>query len=253
MRFIALVGLITAAVALTGCDRSEPAAAPTQEGAPVAVQGPPIVVAPRPEPVRVMLNGQEVVAPPGSSVKLKTTTTRGASGTGAGISTDNAETAAGFNAGAPTSNLGGDLGGGADGGLSSANFKMRVPPGTSPLVWIGAACLLGAGACFYLQLRRAAIICAVLGLGFIGAEAVPGWAKAILFVAGLAGLGAYLWAEWQAKRKNEALRAVVAGVESIPDQPTRIGVKALIDGHAEDGDRAVIRQVKAADGLKSER
>lgn len=253
MRVLTIVGLITAAAALTGCDRSEPSAAPTQEGAPEVYESPALSNATRPEPMRVSVDGREVVAPAGSSVKFKTTTTRGANGVGAGINTDNAETAAGFNAGAPVTNLAGELGGGADGGLSSANFKMRMPPGTSPLLWVGVACLLGAGACLYLGLRRAATFAGLFGLLFLGASALPG--IALFLVCGAAVLlgGAYLYAEHKGRGTREALRGVLAGVEAIPDAPTRIGVKSFIKGHIEDPDRAVISAIKKADGLPSER
>lgn len=236
------LGLMMATLA-AGCDRDDAAHTST----------PPPATSPAlaPDNSTVSINGNEIRAPKGSTIVYESTSDRVAKGTGAGISTDNAEAAADFNAGAPDTGLIGE--GNATGGSLKSSFRMKLPSGTSPLLWVGVAGIVGAGLCFYLGLRRAAIVCALIGVGFIGASALPNVALFILCAVGAIVLGFYIWAEHTGRGFHEALRAVVAGVETIPDDNIRRNVKTLVASHADERDTSIIKKVKARDGLKSER
>lgn len=206
---------------------------------------PPPSVSPTPSPKRtlVKIDGREVEAPQGSVVEFETENNRQAHGLGASISTDNAEAAAKFNAGAPNTSLGGELGGSATGGEASADFRMSLPKPTSPLLWVGVVCLIGSGVALYLQLRRGAVIAGALGLGFIAAASMPGVAVFIVAVLGAGMLIVYLWAEHNGKGFFEGLRAVVSGVEQSSDD-VRAAVKSEIKKQATIRDSRVIRMVK---------
>lgn len=177
--------------------------------------------------------------------------TEQAGGTGAGLTTSGDEVAAKFAASAPSANLPGIE---SSGGDAASEFSVRSIKGaaSNPLLWVGILSILGAGVAFYFGLRRAALVCGVVGGGFIAAAMLPGWGWFVLAGAGLVGVAVYIWAEKSGRNTLEALRAVVAGVEDLPTE-TRRTAKAHIASHADDRDAMTIRLVKRKDGLPSER
>lgn len=178
--------------------------------------------------------------------------TEQAGGTGAGLTTSGDEVAAKFAASAPSANLPGI---GSSGGTATSEFSVRSIEGaaSNPLLWVGMASVIAAGVAFVLRLpRRVPLVCLTIGGGFIAAALMPKWGVFVLAAAGLGGLGVYIWAEKQGKNWFEALRAVTAGVEDLPDEP-RLQVKKHVQSHAEEQDRITIRAVKQKDGLPSER
>jgi hypothetical protein len=178
-------------------------------------------------------------------------TTEHATGTGAGLTTTSDEAASKFVTSAPGSTLPGI---GSTGGSLSSTLSVRNlrDAAGNPLLWVGIVSILAAGVAFYFGLRRAAIVCVAIGIGFLAASMIPGWGWFILAAVGLVAVGVYVWAELTGKNTREALRAVVAGVEDLPTEQRR-QAKARIASHADDRDALTIRAIKRADGLPSER
>lgn len=238
MRLAPLSAVLSLAL-LAGCERGVGSAPP----------------APAPPVSSVTVNGVPIHAPAGSAIEYRHTTDGGlsidrreASGQGAGLSTNAPEVAGEFNATAPGSSLDGAT---ASGGATAWDIDLGGAQG-SALLWIGAALLLIAGVCLYLRLTRAALIVGGVGGALIVAGLYPGVA---LFV-GVGGAGVllavYLWAERSGQGYREAVRALVAGVEELPNGDRQF-VKGKVDAHADERDRATIRKVKRGDGYGSER
>jgi len=118
-----------------------------------------------------------------------------------------------------------------------------------------------------------ALACGLVGAGLVAASLIPAWAWVGLGLAVAAGVGIYLWTRRsksalagelkgqignltstienyaaESKTKNEALRAVVAGVELAPDA-AKAAVKSEIAKQVDGTDRETIRAVKVSDGL----
>ncbi len=213
----------------------------------------------------ITIDGHEIEAPAGTgiqySVKSKVideggyeSLRRSATSKGASLETSAAEVAGTFNSSAPVVGLGeGDDGGAtASGGSLDTTFSAKGAT-TNPLVWVGILALIGAGVAFYFGLRRAALIAGVLGVGLIVAGMFPGLMVFIVAAVVLLLVGTFLWAEYKGKSHKEALRATLAGVEDLKDAGIRMLVKSNIASHADEKDKATIREVKKADELPSER
>jgi len=182
------------------------------------IYGPaPIVNGPESNRNVTKVDGREIESQNGSSITYKSTTTKTGKGVGASLRTDSAETAANFKTGAPTASFGGEDGGSSTGGLLDANFSMKFPKGTSPLLWVGVLGIVGAGGCLYLGLKRAALICLMGGLGFVAASFLPGAAVVILCLLGLMGAGFYIYAEHKNMSYFEAARALHDGIKDLPE------------------------------------
>lgn len=134
------------------------------------------------------------------------------------------------------------------GGESDTTAKSAPSLWSNPLLWVGILCVLGAAAAFWLGLRRAAIVLLIVGGGLIAAALYP-WLM-LFAVAGVVAVqfGPHLYAEFQARRNHEALRAVAAGVDAL-DADDYVKVTGEIAKHADAADKAVIRKVRRADGL----
>lgn len=212
---------------------------------------------PRPAPpgVSMVVNGQEVNAPAGSTVVLQTETTslggetrteREASGTGASINTTSDEAALKFDASAPKTSLSGEDGGTSFGGSFSVDADLRRVA-TNPFAWAAVAALLGAAIAAYFRNVRAAVVLGGVAGVLFAAAVMPGWAT-FLVAAGAAGVCGYaLWADLRGERRHEALRAVVGGIAESA-QHVQTAVKAEIAKQADRADRDTIRAVKRADG-----
>ncbi len=156
-----------------------------------------------------------------------------------------------WDASAPEAGLAGDAGGRASGGSSTIDATVIGALGFSPLLILGGLCLVGAGVAAYMRLMRAALYAGVAG----GALILIGLFPSVVLLGALAaaGVAALVWSDRNGLLKHEALRAVIAGVEAMPDG-TREAVKREIGrSHADERDRRVIRKVKAADGYGGER
>lgn len=214
-----------------------------------------------PAPNRVVYNGKSIEAPAGSPITIKETTTKTdagsfsrnkgtAEGTGAGIVSSFEKAVVNFNASAPLANI---LGfGGSSGGSTDIAATFAGKAGTPAMAWLGALLFLGGVAAFiFKRIRDGCILCAA-GLVAVGASMLGpvGWLVIILLFAGIAGY--FWWVGQKGLRASEALRGVVAGVESAPDEARKL-VKAAISNHADERDKATIRAVKKADDLPSER
>lgn len=189
MKIVATV-LIVVALVLCGCDQP-----PTGTTPPVTA------------PNTVSIDGHQITAQPGSSITVRKEESRGsemhkgsASGVGAGLRNGGKEVAGAFDASAPSA---GGAGWAASGGGSKITYTALGGSETSPLMWAGIACLLGAGVAFYFNLRRAALVCGVLGGVLIAASVLPVWVYAVLAVVAVAGLGVYLFAEHKGKTREE--------------------------------------------------
>lgn len=192
-------------------------------------------------------------------------------GTGEGASfTGSSEAGTKFDASAPKSHAGGAW---SDGGDTTVSWSPGDKGGVILLVAGILFCAVGAFL-IYRAKPTPATICFKLGAVFIIASFVPQWAWAIISLGAVAIVVLYLYrehkldgiikageaavddAEGKATQFKEAARAMVAGVENLPDA-TRKAAKAEIQKTAERTDTiddfATIRQIKAEDGLPSER
>ena len=172
---------------------------------------------------------------------------REATGTGAGLQTGSGDVAANWKAGTPTAGLDGSTG-----GETAFTLDLSAAGGTRALLIAGIIALVGAGAAFWFRLTRAALALAVLGAVLIGGSFYPALFLWGLAVAGVAGLWFVVQSDWGRVRFKEALRATVAGVETLPDDE-RKAVKSSIGVHADEADRKTIRAAKQADGFGGER
>lgn len=153
---------------------------------------------------------------------------------------------------APALNLaplpGGTTGSSGEAGSNNSTIAAISAGKTSPLIFVGIAVLLGAGACFYFGLRSAAIACAATGGVLLLVGIYPGvllWA----FLASSVALAAWLvYQNRKGVKTTEALKAVVSGVEQAPEDIAK-AIKAEIAKQASPTDRATIRTIKTQDGL----
>lgn len=201
--------------------------------------------------------------PPGSRVTLKyreSTTTETGEGAGAGASASGQKLDAGFT-GSPPSVVAGGLSGTGGGSTQQTMATGWTPPASlwrNPLLWLGVLFLLAAGGCVYLGLKRCGTILGVTG-GALIAGAI--WPTLSIFAA----LGAvvviaapYVVTEIQkrklgvdAHRKKESLRGVAEGVYDFsraePEAYERL--KPYLSAKMDEADKAVIKEIKEADGL----
>lgn len=193
------------------------------------------------------------------------TTTERASGEGAGLRASGDKLATEFNGSAPTAGLGAGRAG-ASGGSSDAEADVTSVVAkaarSGPLLWVGLIVLAAGGGLLYLRLKRAAITAFALGGSLVAAGLFPVAAAWIVGIGVLVAAGVYALAEWQKSRGDaklsdalsssvrykEALRAVAAGVSSLPDQ-LRESVKDSVRQHADDADKETIKQVRREDDL----
>lgn len=206
--------------------------------------------------------------PPGSEFEVEISNRDGGTvrtvnegrGVGAGAVAEGDKLSDAFTGSPPMVGLGADgsqtaQGGGADRNVRATAVRIPPLPWQNPMFWLGLLSLAGCGACIYMKLRRAALVTGLAGVGLLVAAFFP---VVLLFVAAGAFAvvaGPYLYAEWKkakaeadADAKNEALRAVVAGVEhrDVPVDAQR-AVKAAVAKEADASDKDVIDAVKRAD------
>lgn len=203
---------------------------------------------------RVVVDGVEVQAPPGSTVEVTREGVRSAKGDGASLTAAGKDIVTGFDSSAPTGEIGADGATKASGGGSSIDAKIVGATGAGLRVLLGVAgglCLLGAGVAAYLRLAKAAVYAGLAGGVLLALAFFPSLVLCGLLV--VAGVAALVWADHRGLLHREALRAVVGGIESIPDKGDRELVKRAVAGQADDRDRRTITAVKRADGFGSER
>lgn len=184
--------------------------------------------------------------PPGTRIELVTET---ATGTGAGVDTTAKEIANSVNTQAPNVSLSGATADG--GGLVSELVAKSIGGQKAIQVAVGLAgvvCLLMAGWCVYARwgLPRAPIVAGAAGLVLLAVAFYPILLVWGLLLALVAGGAAYLMSERGETRNKEALRAVIAGIQTAPAFVAD-PVKAEIAKAADETDRAVIRKLRRAD------
>ena len=257
MRLSTIVALL-AAFLLTACNR-----APTSDQAPQP-EAPTVTSAAQPappSPTEIEFDGHRVSVPAGRAVSIKSTKEASdaggyekhkgnASGKGAGLVSSFEKAVLNFNASAPLANLVGL--GGASGGTTDIAATFAGKAGTPVLAWIGGLMFLGGvvALCFK-RIGDGAILC-VGGLVAVGASTLgpAGW---LVFILVAAAVGGWLW--WKSHkgmRASEALRAVLAGVEDLPETERKL-VKSKVKNHAEPADTKTIGSFKKRDDLPSER
>ena len=258
-----LVSLLVAVIVsftLAACHRAP--ATPPSRGAPdpqrVTAAPPADVPA---SPTEIQFDGHRVTVPAGKPVTIKSTreeTDAGkyekhegnAAGKGAGLVSAFEKAVVNFNASAPIANLVGL--GGASGGTTDIAATFAGKAGTPVLAWIGGLMFVGGvvALCFK-RIGDGATLC-VGGLVAVGASTLgpAGW---LVFILVAAAVGGWLW--WKSHkgmRASEALRAVLAGVEDLPETERRL-VKSKVKNHADRADTKTIGGFKKADDLPSER
>lgn len=107
------------------------------------------------------------------------------------------------------------------------------------------------GVAAYLRLAKAAVYAGLAGGVLLALAFFPSLVLCGLLV--VAGVAALVWADHKGLLHREALRAVVGGIESMPDKGDRELVKRAVEGQADDRDRRTITKIKRADGFGSER
>lgn len=138
------------------------------------------------------------------------------------------------------------LGSGTGGGVSS-DTDASVSMG-SPLVWAAVLCFIASGACIYFGLRGPSVACAATGGVLLAIGMYP---AILLYGLGLCVVGLAVYLVWQGrngKNAKEALRAVVAGIESAVPSVGQT-VKAEVAKHADATDKATIATIKLSDNL----
>lgn len=184
-----------------------------------------------------------------------------ASGTGPGIKSDSGESITDFNASGPRV-LTPD-GWGAESGDANIqqSLTMADPKDAlqSRMFWLGVGLIFAGAALWRYGRIQTAKYCLIGGVAFIACAFFPGLIVLILIAAVAVNFWPQIMAEIQkiraqkdAGEKTEALRAVVGGIEELPE-PERKAAKAKIAGQAEPRDTEVIRSVKKSDNLPSER
>lgn len=173
-------------------------------------------------PNTVQIDGHTITAQPGANITVRKEQSQGssiekqkgsASGVGAGLQNGGKEVAGGFDASAPSAQGSGWL---ASGGASKIKFTALGGSETSPLMWAGIACVLGAGVAFYFGLRRAALIAGLAGGSLIVASMLPQWAFIIIALAGAGVLVFYVYSERQAKASTELAKSFAWARKDMP-------------------------------------
>jgi hypothetical protein len=148
--------------------------------------------------------------------------------------------------GAPNLNLGEGITG--SGGEVDSSSQASAAPKTWGVWAVGVLALLAAGGLLYLGQPKAAIIAGGLGVGLIAVGFFPSLLLWALLIAAAVGIAAWVWSAKTGKSFKEAVRAITAGVETLPDDTRRM-VKDAVAPHADDADKAVITRIKREDGL----
>jgi hypothetical protein len=140
---------------------------------------------------------------------------------------------------------GGVTGGGAESTTTAQMFQGGA--WKNPLLWLGILSLAGGAFCLYIGSRRGALILGVGGVALIVASFIPIGVWIAVAVVGV-GIAALVYAERNGLIHNEALRAVVAGVENAPASIGTV-IKTEIAKQADQRDKSVIAAVKLKDAL----
>jgi hypothetical protein len=222
-------------------------------------------LAPAGDPVKVVFGGQGIQAPAGSGVEFiideKGVQTgeeyrhdRTANGNGATLRTDSPNGTTGFTGALPDISLpktpGESGGAGTDGGDFAASITNILPQASRVAYIFMVAGLLGlitAGVYFYITKNwaKTLIIAGIAGvLIAVGVllDRYP-WVFVLALLAGAAGLA--LW--FYIHRRDQALTAVVAGVENAPADAASAVKNAIADaGGSVPAVKAVISAIKDA-------
>lgn len=180
--------------------------------------------------------------------KPKRVTTREASSTGVGASATGDSVNQKTETESPTVTVDGIM---ASGGAAKSSNKGEggtLTGASSPLLWVGIACLLFAAVAVWQGWKGIIIPAAGAGVVLLAVAFYPSlllWAVlALVLVVG----GPYIWQYVQGFRAKEALRAVVAGVADAPPE-VQFTVQERVRSHATEADRATIKSVRKADGI----
>ncbi len=154
-------------------------------------------------------------------------------------------------------------GSGAEGGGAdiTQSLTMADPKDAlqSKMFWLGIGLLAVGGVLWRYGQTQTARYSLIAGGAFVACAFFPG----LIVVALIAAIVVNYWpqimaeikrmrAQKDATAKTEALRAVTAGGEDLPDTERKL-FKAKVAAHASEEDRNTIRAIKKADDLPSER
>jgi uncharacterized membrane protein YuzA (DUF378 family)/predicted small secreted protein len=235
VKFVCLI-LITVLFTLAGCDTEPP-----ESGTDITI------------------NGERIKAPAGHSVTIEGQSDIGpgiekrrgsAEGVGAGLDTESERAAQEFRSTAPFAWLPGGYR--ADGGSTSIQQTLIGGTQASPLLWVGILSLVGAGVAFYFGLRRAALICAVLGGSFVVASMLPAWAFVLIGLAGVVTVAVYIYAELKAKKNTELAKSFVWARRDMPPEQRIVLDKALDPHLTKQGaidDSKTLAKLQASEGI----
>ncbi len=206
---------------------------------------------------------QALQLPPGTRIDVEVENVQGGratlnesgTGVGAGAFSKGDKLSDKLDGSAPSVGLGGGrlaTGGGIERTASASAVIVPSESGKLMIILVGVLLVIGAGVCFWLKLTEPALILGLIGVGLIATAFYPALLLWVLLGVVLVVAGPYIWAKFQALTHKEALRAVVAGVDSPSVPPdAAAAVKAAIGGQATQQDKATISAIKSQDGITS--
>lgn len=185
-----------------------------------------------------------------------------AQGTGAGFTTTGDKIVDNITGSAPSTSLPG-LGAESTGGSSEKDtkaemFQLPASLWKNPLLWLGVLCLIAAGACTYIGLKRPALGLGIAGVSLLASAFFPWLLLVGVVVAFLAVAFPHIRAEFVARAKErevkmykEPLRAVLAAESELrTSNPGAYEMlKVATERQADGTDSSVIDKIKREDRL----
>lgn len=175
-------------------------------------------------------------------------TTESGKGTGSGYTTTGDKTTANVDTTAPTTSL--SSGGASSGGSARAMLSAQITDNTVKLACIIIGIVLAAAgiAGWRFLHQRMFLGVSAFGVGILMLGLVPWPVAALICVVAIGGALWFAFRDTAAFR--EGLRAVAAGVDSLPDMQRNM-VKEEIGKHADERDKTTIKQIKRDDDLRN--
>lgn len=188
-------------------------------------------------------------APPGAEVVIEQSQQQ-ADGTGPGFSGDGNAIKGGFNTEAPAVGLNGT--GAAKGAGAVSTFEIKGAESQAVRILVaalGGLCLIGGvGGGVYLQNRRLIGGGLAAGIPLLVAALAPSLFLWCIVAAVLCLIGFLVYAEWQAKRKDEGLKAAAQSVMGLSAE-ARASFWKLLEAHT-DNDAEYAHVEKAAKAVQ---
>lgn len=129
-------------------------------------------------------------------------------------------------------------------------FVVPEAPWKNPMLWIGLLAAIGGGYLTFQGMLKPGLILVAAGSACMAVAFFPALTLWLLAAAAAVLVASYLLSAKGSNSLREALRAVVAGVENkaVPAE-AQAQVKAAIARESDEPDRAVIDEIKRADGV----